>query len=463
MWNLLPPPVLALLVGCAGPTPGDGGPDGWAEDGGADPAVAEAPTWSVHPEIVTVLEVTWTQQEAVQAWVEFQDADGNWLASPPQAGTAGRHTEVLLGLTADQPTQIRVAVTRDDGSTERSEAVAARTDPLPDPRLQPLLTAWEPEALDDAPYVLGSIEINDTDYYWGPFTVFIVDRQGRIVWYHQTGDDDWTLFPRVARNGSHVLYERGKLLAFGSDPVPTVQRRTLDGRQVEDIALDHLGFTYDELPDGSIIFDDYATRPDLLLSEQAPDGSRRTLWDCTAWIGDRCGGTWCCAPNAIIYRPESDSILWSMWDSDAVVEVDRGTGQVLRHWGMLDGAWDFDPPDAGFDKQHWPNFTPAGTLLVSTHTIDGTAHRFREYALDEDAEVLRQVWSTGEGVDLFPIHHGEAVRLPGGQTLLNYGTEGVIRELGADGSLAWELAWEQPWMLGHTSLVDDLYALNTGW
>ncbi len=466
------PLLLAALLasGCSPPggsrpadSAADAGAGSAADTGGVGSVVAELSSWSVHPDIATVLDVTWTQDETADTWVEFQDADGDWLASPPQAGTAGPHTEVLLGLTADKPTQIRLAATLLDGGTWRGDAVGARTDPLPDPRLQPLLTAWDPTALDDAAYVLGSVEVNDTDYYWGPFTVFIADRQGRIVWYHQTGDDDWTLFPRVARDGSHVVYERGKLLAFGSDPVPTVQRRTLDGRQVQDVALDHLGFTYDELPDGSIIFDDYDSQPDLLLSEQAPDGGEQTLWNCTEWIGDRCGGTWCCAPNAIIYRPETDSILWSMWDSDAVVEVDRGSGEVLRHWGMLDGAWSFDPPDAGFDKQHWPNFTPDGTLLVSTHTVDGSAHRFREYEVDDAEQVLRQVWSYGEGVDLFPIHHGEAVRLPGGQTLLNYGTEGVIQELGADGVLAWELTWEQPWMLGHNTLVDDLYALNAGW
>lgn len=50
------------------------------------------------------------------------------------------------------------------------------------------------------------------------------------------------------------------------------------------------------------------------------------------------GGASCCAPDRIHDRPESPSIPRSTRDSDAGVEVDRGTGQVLRRWGMLDAA-----------------------------------------------------------------------------------------------------------------------------
>lgn len=471
----------ALLLACD-PKPGaddsgslDGGaPDGGALDGGTldggtdDTGTPTSPVRAlqvtVDPDVATVLRVSFELDvDAGRFWVEWTDADGALRATPARDGAFGPQTQVVLGPTAELATAVVVAVEDPDGLVTRSEAVAVTTGALPSAALQPTATVWDPLRTSGAEWILGSVEINSTGYYWGPFWLFVADRQGRIVWYHAVDADSWTLFPRIARGGGHVVFEHAKVLAFGEEQTPLIERRTLSGDQVSQVPADMLGFTFEELPDGSVLFDDYSDWPQVLLTEQAPDGSERAIWDCMAWMGDACQSDFCCSVNAIAWREETDTVLWSMWESDAVVEVDRQTGAVLRHFGALDGAWAFDPPEAGFDKQHWPSWTPEGTLLVSTHTLDGLEHRFREYALDEEAMTLRQVWEYGEGVDLFPIHHGEAVRLEGGNTLLNYGTDGVVRELDPDGQVAWELAWDQPYMLGHNELIEDLYALDAGW
>jgi len=462
--------ALALPLACpGGKTPrsddsADGGSDGAADggDGGHDGEPAADLTVVVDPDVVTLLDVHWTQQVAADgAWLEFTDAEGEWRSSPVRALAPGEGSEVVIGVPADTDTTVRL-VEEVGGSRWQSEDLAARTGTLPEPDLQPQATVWDPLRTSEPGYILGTVEINSTGYYWGPFWLFLADRQGRIIWYDRQPDDTWTLFPRVARDGSHILLEHARVLAFGSGEIPDVERRSLDGSYDEVIPTDDLGFTYEELPDGSLLFDDYADWPEVWLTQQAPDGSQRRIWDCMAWMGAQCTDDFCCSVNAIQWIEDTDTVLWSMWESDDVVELDHSTGAVLRHFGALSGAWTFDPPDAGFDKQHWPNFTPDGQLLVSTHTLDGAEQRFREYEVDAANQTLHQVWSYGEGEDLFAIHHGEAVRLDNGNTLLNYGTDGVIRELDPQGEIAWELDWNKPYMLGHNTQVSDPYALNAG-
>ena len=75
---------------------------------------------------------------------------------------------------------------------------------------------------------------------------------------------------------------------------------------------------------------------------------------------------------------------------------------------------------------------------------------------------LTEIWSYGEGIDEYAYYSGEAYRLANGNTLLNYGTGGEIREVDPEGETVWSLQWGEDHTLGHTQLVGDLYALNRG-
>ena len=161
---------------------------------------------------------------------------------------------------------------------------------------------------------------------------------------------------------------------------------------------------------------------------------------------------------------------------NAVVEISRQTGEVIAQYGKVAGSWDFSPMESELECVHGANITEEGTLLVSVRE-PGTGfpstpvpHYFIEFELDPVNRIAKEIWRYGEGIDDFPKWKGEAYRMPGGNTLVNYGTGGIIREVTPDGRTAWHVKYDADFeddftnkMVGHTILIDDLYALTQGW
>ena len=92
-----------------------------------------------------------------------------------------------------------------------------------------------------------------------------------------------------------------------------------------------------------------------------------------------------------------------------------------------------------------------------------------EFEIDDENQVLRQIWTYGEGIASYADQSGEATRVDNGNTLINYGTGGVIREVTPDKETAWHVLFDADFnsttenkLLGHTVLIDSLYELNQG-
>jgi hypothetical protein len=166
---------------------------------------------------------------------------------------------------------------------------------------------------------------------------------------------------------------------------------------------------------------------------------------------------------------------------DTAVEIDRRSGALLGQYGARRGSYSFEeplvsPPDEWrFSFQHFPNRTPTGTLLVSSHApscgyeaVPGRErHVFVEFEIDRSARELREVWRyVGRE---WPKAKGMALRLSSGNTLVNFGTGGVIREVTKGGRTVFGVKFDVAEgsdffnkMVGHNVLIDDLYALNGG-
>jgi hypothetical protein len=92
-----------------------------------------------------------------------------------------------------------------------------------------------------------------------------------------------------------------------------------------------------------------------------------------------------------------------------------------------------------------------------------------EFTIDREQHTLVEKWIYNEGPE-WAMAKGMAIRLANGNTLANYGTGGVIREITPDKQTAFHVKFDVEAddgdffnkMVGHNELVDDLYALNGG-
>ncbi len=444
----------------------DSGAEADDDDDSAIPQIAPVGdiTVTLHPEVTTVPVVAWTQHTATPAgWVQYSYEGRDWQRSPARPCTAGDHSQALFGVPAETEVTVRL-VNEIDGRRLFSEASATiTTGELPRELPEPTMKVWDRAATSPGNWFLASLEYQNEDWYRGPWFLFVLDREGRIVWYYAVPHSRCTMHARVALDGTHVLLEETTIYQGDHGEGSLLRRLTLGMGYDEEIPVPFLGSTFAETTDGTILFDDYTEIPVTWLSELLPDGTVRQVWNCADWGRDYGLNVWGCDPNETIWVEPTDTVLWSMWGSDTVVEIDRATGQLLHQFGRVADGWSFDPAKSRFEMQHYPYYTDAGTLLTSTHTLsDPPEQRAREFVVDEHDRTLREIWTYGEGVGKYATYAGEALRLPGGNTLINYGTGADLREVTHDKEVVWEVEWDDTYLIGHVSLIEDLYALDRG-
>ena len=159
--------------------------------------------------------------------------------------------------------------------------------------------------------------------------------------------------------------------------------------------------------------------------------------------------------NGFFHDERDDSLLISFRMQDAVVKVDRKTGEIVWILGDHSG-W---PPRLQpklitpegemnwFYHQHMPQITADGTLLLfDNRTFSArpfapplrpaqTWTRAVEYAINEGTRSVRQLWaSQGPAMDhLMTFAMGEADAMPTtGNVLLFYGSAAVVTDMSLD-------------------------------
>ncbi len=420
---------------------------------------------SVHPTVATVLVVSWNQDEAVEGgWLEFSINGDPLQVSPERPLAQGPQQELVLGAPADAFVQVRIMnrILPKDPPVSSAETWTGMTGSLPANLPEPALVAYDDAQADPAEFLLVSLNLGhgaDLSEGWA----LILDRQGRIVWYRAPVGNYSMLYPRVARSGNHLLFDTDTFWS-GSNEVSTIRRVTIADEVLETIEVPHLHHGWDERNDGTIIWG-YSVSGFNHEETWAidPEGNSWMIWDSDTW--DVPGSV---ASNTTNWEESSDTVLVMFWTNSSAVELDFATGKILRQFGNVPEAWSFDPEDSRFYFSHGINYTDAHTLMVSTHLLPGfpdpdNEYRVREYALDDDTQTLVQIWSYGEGTDLLAPTWGEAYRLDNGNTVLNTGSDPLIREVTTDGETVWEVSWGGNRVLGHMTFIEgleDLYALD---
>lgn len=438
------------VTGDGGGSTGDGGGEPWIV---YDEVQATDLSWTVHDEVGSLIRVSWIQTAPAFAWVEYRlDADGEdagWWASPRRVLEPGPAELLLPGVPYGASLSFRLHNDFGEGSVQ-TDPLAAEAGPLPDGIPQALVTVSQPESWDSEARWLWT-SVRGLGFTW----LLIIDRQGRPVWAHQVDAQLQSFFPSLSRDGSALVWDETD---FFSDE-DRVVRSSLD-RSVESVYdTPGLHHAFAETEDLSIAWqswrdDDPETDGRETIEEITSSGAQTRLFEgFDEWYS-----------NSLWWDEADDSLLSSSYTQETVLRIDRLSGEVLDRWGK-EGDWSFDPPESQFWFQHGAHLTEAGTLLLSCHLDpDSDEAVVREYELDEEARVLREIWSVGEGEGIEAPYYGEARRLPGGNTLQNYGSNTLVREWTPDGSVAWEVQWvdargDAAATIGRMVFLEDLFPL----
>lgn len=432
---------LLLLQGCPGAT---------------DSAARESAAW-VDDTIGSIVWVGWEQPEGGAVNLHYRVAGEDWRPTLVTQAEAGWQELPLLGLPYDVDVDWYLHDTAGATLAEGSTS----TDALPGGLPEIEILVDEPSQQDPSlVYLLASIdepsEIGTPESSW----TVVLDRQGRIVWALPTPAQRLTLHPRLARDGEAFLVDLNSHFGiFDRGAASQVQRVSVLGEVEALWDTPGLHHPFTDLDDGSLAWGAWGEAQET-LELLAPDGTQRTLWDCADFHEARGFPELGCSSNTLAWDPDTDRFLHSFYTTHTVVEIDGSSGETLRWFGQLVDSWAFDPEDSTFVWQHGVHTTEAGTLLASVRrSADSEETVVREYELDEEGEVLRQIWSFGEDEGVWAQELGEAHRLPSGNTLHNYGTAARIREATPTGEVVWDLHFVEGSWLGRTTPMAGLYDL----
>ena len=373
----------------------------------------------IHPDVATVLVVTWDQQvEATTVHVEFNFENDEWTASPEQPASPGPQQAVILGVPALTDVAFRIVAAR-DGIPTQSRLYSGRTGELP--KRVPVLTVhtYDPELASAAPWMLASMRGSNwpVDSTLGPSWVLIADRQGRVVWYQREMVQHVVRsFPRVARDGTHIVVDEKLFTEAG--PSFTLERLSLDYSYEHSTPVPDFSDAYAVTDWGSVLYNTSRftggsqTAAQRLL-EMDTQGNARVIWDCDAWASSlQLDAGDACYSNTVHWHRESDTILLSMPYIDTIHRIARATGEIQATWGSQSETWTFDPQPPAFDSTTIPA-SPRPATCSSRHMSPTTPtprsrgeHCIVEFEIDAAAHVLRQVWSYGEGVTDWPAYRG---------------------------------------------------------
>ena len=411
----------------------------------------------VSEEVGSIVVVTWDQRADANVHLEFSFEKGSWLSSRTRSLAAGPQRDLILGVPYGETVTWRlVAEGSKDPYTSPDATIATAL--LPSGVPANTVTVSEPELQDEtAPFWF--VGIASSGYYTDTWWTLIVDRQGRVLWALETPSATTSMHAHVGREGKTLLLDRTSYWrAFDHGAASYIDEVTIDATVLRTFDVPGMHHPFDQLPDGSIAYGAAVAAGREMLTIVHVDGTTEDLWDCSAWrktISDFD----VCSSNTLRYDEGSNKFLFSFYNFNTIVEIDRDTASVDRWWGHAPGSYAFDPDDSAFWWQHGGYITSTGTLLTSTDLAGyGGATMVREYEIDDQSQTLHEIWNYGIDDGLYGGVMGEATRLPNGNTERNVGGIARMQEVAPDGTLVWDIEWDAG-TIGRSTSITDLYDL----
>jgi len=313
----------------------------------------------------------------------------------------------------------------------------------------------------------------------------VIDNAGRVVWYHRFPNGPGLNF-QAQPNGRYVARPTpataGEVARWVEiDPLGTITRtlgcaRGLQSRFHEMLAE----------PDGSywLLCDEVRT-----VNLSAAGGSSQAtvmgtavqhlsvtgdvLFDWTPFdhlkidlqalpAGDQAGGVINWTHGNALDLDSAGNLLVSFRNLSEVTKINTRTGAVV--WRMGGPRNQFTLENIGapaFSRQHGVRATGAGRFLLLDNLGDPLASRAERYEFDEARLTVRLSASYASSTGAVAQTGGTTQSLPGGRTLVSYGSGGSVEEYDAAGNVVWKIEGK-PGYVFRAQRIRSLYRPGAG-
>ncbi|MEO5590753.1 MAG: arylsulfotransferase family protein, partial [Gemmatimonadaceae bacterium] len=134
------------------------------------------------------------------------------------------------------------------------------------------------------------------------------------------------------------------------------------------------------------------------------------------------------------------NLLISFRNLSQVIKVDVSTGAVLWRLGGERNQFSLEnsslPP---FTGQHGVRSVGAGQIQLLDNLGDAAGSRVQSYSVDEKRRTATVTGSRTASGGVVAFTGGSTQRLPGGHTLVAFGSGGAVEEFDSAGNIAWKI------------------------
>lgn len=277
---------------------------------------------------------------------------------------------------------------------------------------------------------------------------YIIDKDGDFVWAFILNSDI---------TGVRMSYD-GKYMWINSANVPSgqanVHRVSMDGMSDDNLSQEFQGLNHQltVLPDETVAFYAYSSGNCDDIKERAPDGSVKTIIN----LGTAHGASGACHANTIQYSAMDDSLIVSDLDHDNYTKVKRD-GTVV--WVLGGSTSDFTGEGASWSRQHGLHILGLDRLLIFNNggMGGGGGSLAIEIQLDLTGMTATRAWSYAAMPSIANQVMGDVQRLPNGNTIVAYSTQGVLLEVDAAKNVLREITWPIGGAFGYIEARPTLY------
>jgi len=301
--------------------------------------------------------------------------------------------------------------------------------------------------------------------------VMILENDGTVVWYKEL-PDDYSYDFKVLPNGNlhYAQFIHHHTYTDGGDVVHVILDENFNEVETIEAGNGYVAEAHDfqMLPNGNVLLLGYymsevdmsqivsGGHPAALVSGaliQELDAQRNVVFQWRTWdnysfedygFDSSATGAIVSAFNLNTINQDHDGRLFT----SGIRKLNRQTGESIYNLGGDENEFTFvgvDPEEAlGHFAGHAFHRIENGNVLMYDNSgqSNGTS-RVHEYALDEENKIATHIWTYTPVTDIRAWQHGNAQRLPNGNTFIGWGgasgkTIPTCTEVTTDGSVVFE-------------------------